>query len=188
MDVTSNTTPATPRAPADRLWTVPNALSFLRVPLAVLFVAVESVPIRAIVLTAVALTDALDGWIARTTGQTSRWGALLDAAFDKIFAFVAVGTFLLEQKIGVGAFLVLISRDLYIAVGFLVSRVARWAVPVSARAGGKVVTVLQVATLYVLLLGPSRAVGPAVWLVGLASAYAIVDYTRTGARAVRSVG
>lgn len=173
------------QATADRFWTVPNALSLLRVPLAVVFVAVESVPIRAIVLTAVALTDALDGWIARATGQTSRWGALLDAVFDKIFAVVAVGAFLLEQKIGGVAFLVLVSRDLYITLGFFVSRLARWAVPVSARAGGKVVTVLQVATLYLLLLA-SGWVGPAVVAVGITSAYAIADYTWASWRALRS--
>lgn len=176
---------SSPQATADRFWTVPNVLSLLRVPLALLFAAVETVTLRTIILTAVALTDALDGWIARKIGQTSRWGALLDAIFDKLFAVVAVGTFLLERQIGPVTFLVLISRDLFIAVGYVVSRVARWAIPVRARAGGKVVTVLQVATLYLLLLAP-RWVGPAAVAVGIASAYAIVDYTWAGWRALRS--
>lgn len=185
MEVTPNSMPA-PQATADRFWTVPNMLSLLRVPLAVVFAGIESVPIRAIVLTAVALTDALDGWVARATGQTSRWGALLDAVFDKIFAVVAVGAFLLERKIGGVTFFVLISRDLYIALGFFVSRLAHWPVPVSARAGGKVVTVLQVVTLYLLLLQPGW-VGPAVVAVGIASAYAVADYTWASWRALRGV-
>lgn len=33
-----------------------------------------------------ALTDAFDGWIARATGQSSRFGAQLDAAVDNIFS------------------------------------------------------------------------------------------------------
>lgn len=41
-----------------------------------------------------ALTDAFDGWIARGTGQASRFGAQLDAAVDNIFS-VAILAFLL---------------------------------------------------------------------------------------------
>lgn len=41
-----------------------------------------------------ALTDVFDGWIARGTGQASRFGAQLDAAVDNIFS-VAILAFLL---------------------------------------------------------------------------------------------
>lgn len=41
-----------------------------------------------------ALTDAVDGWVARATGQASRFGAQLDAAVDNIFS-VAILAFLL---------------------------------------------------------------------------------------------
>ena len=41
-----------------------------------------------------ALTDAVDGWVARATGQASRFGAQLDAAVDNLFS-VAILAFLL---------------------------------------------------------------------------------------------
>jgi CDP-diacylglycerol--glycerol-3-phosphate 3-phosphatidyltransferase len=41
-----------------------------------------------------ALTDVFDGWIARGTGQASRFGAQLDATVDNIFS-VGILTFLL---------------------------------------------------------------------------------------------
>lgn len=36
--------------------------------------------------TLAALTDAFDGWIARSTGRASRYGAQLDAAVDNLFS------------------------------------------------------------------------------------------------------
>lgn len=184
--MTPHTVPASSQAVrSGRLWTVPNALSALRLPLAAAFLLFESVPVRAAIVTVVALSDALDGWIARRVGQMSATGAFLDAVSDKLFAFVALGTFLLEGRLGPVSFLVLISRDLYIGFAFLGSRLARASVPVRARAGGKIVTVLQIGTLFLLLFAPGW-VGPAVVAVGLVSAYAIADYTWAGWRALRS--
>lgn len=172
-------------APADRFWTVPNALSASRLPLAAAFVLFDSTAFRAAVLTAVALSDALDGWIARHAGQMSGTGALLDALFDKLFALVALGTFVIERRLGLGGFFILIARDLYIGVGYLISRLADLRVPVRARAGGKGVTVLQILTLFLLLFAPGW-VGPAVVAAGVVSAYAIVDYTWAGWPALRN--
>lgn len=157
----------------------------LRLPLAAAFVAFDAVWVRATVLTVGALTDALDGWIARRHGQMSLTGALLDALFDKLFALVALTTFVVEGQLGFGSFLILIARDLYTGLGYLGGRLLKMSVPVQARVGGKVVTVLQIATLYVLIFAPDRVV-PFVVAVAIASAYAIADYTLAGWRAVRS--
>ena len=64
------------------------------------------------------------------------------------------------------------------AVGFLVSRAVSWLRPVQfkARFSGKLVTVLQLVTFVCLLRFPTW-VGRCLWVVGIASAYSIVDYT-----------
>lgn len=69
-----------------RVWTVPNILSLLRLGVIPLFVwlSIEGQFTAAFFLfVGAALTDALDGWIARRFDQRSRLGAYLDPAADK---------------------------------------------------------------------------------------------------------
>jgi len=72
----------------------------------------------------------------------------------------------------------MLSRDIMTAIGFIVARVVTWLRPVHLRArrAGKLVTVLQFIAFVVLLLEPQRVL-PLLWLVGLASAYSVLDYT-----------
>ncbi len=72
--------------------TVPNLLSLLRMGLTPLFVitVVNEQPVGALAIFAVAgITDALDGYIARTYGQQSRLGAYLDPIADKLLLMSA---------------------------------------------------------------------------------------------------
>jgi hypothetical protein len=63
-------------------------------------------------------------------------------------------------------------------VGFFVARAVTWlrAVTFRARPLGKVVTVLQLATLFALILWPA-GVAPLVAVVGVVAVAATVDYT-----------
>ena len=74
-------------AVSNRIWTIPNILSLLRLALIPLFVwlSIEGHFAAAFFLfVGAALTDALDGWIARRFDQRSRLGAYLDPAADKL--------------------------------------------------------------------------------------------------------
>lgn len=173
-----------PKAPAGRLWTIPNVLSALRLPLAAAFVIIRAEWARAVLLSLGALTDALDGWIARRRGEATGTGALLDPLFDKVFVLVALATFLADGRLGVGSFLVLVVRDLYNGAAYFGCRLAGLRIPVQSRFSGKVVTVLQVGTLFLLLFRPAF-VPAMVVLVGIASAYAIGDYTWARWRTLR---
>lgn len=157
---------------------LPNILSSSRVALAVAFVAADSVDARLALVGLAGITDFLDGWIARRAHVQSRWGALIDPIADRVFALVAVSTFLFEGDLSTLGYFVMISRDLMTAVGFLVARAVSWLKPVEFRArfSGKLVTVLQLATFVALLRVPS-IVTPLLWLVGIASLYSIIDYT-----------
>ncbi len=125
-----------------------------------------------------AVTDFLDGWLARRVHATSRWGALLDPIADRVFVLTVVGTFLFTGALSTTAYFILIMRDLATAVGFLVARIIPWLRPVEfkARVLGKVVTVLQLFTLVAVLAAP-RAVPLLLAGVALASVLSIADYT-----------
>ncbi|MBC7680461.1 MAG: CDP-alcohol phosphatidyltransferase family protein, partial [Pseudorhodobacter sp.] len=74
---------------ADRIWTIPNALSALRllgVPLFLYWTLVTEQDGRAILLLiAAGISDYLDGKIARRLGQFSGLGQLLDPAADRLY-------------------------------------------------------------------------------------------------------
>jgi cardiolipin synthase len=77
-----------------RVWTVPNALSFLRllgVPLFLWLVLGPEADGWALgLLAASGVTDYLDGYLARRLGQTSRLGQLLDPVADRLYILAVV--------------------------------------------------------------------------------------------------
>jgi cardiolipin synthase (CMP-forming) len=157
---------------------LPNLLSWSRLVLAAGFVASGATEARVGLIGAAAVTDFLDGWLARRVHATSRWGALLDPIADRVFVLTVVGTFLFTGALSTSAYFILIMRDLATAVGFLVARIIPWLRPVEfkARILGKVVTVLQLLTLAAVLVAPS-AVPPLLGGVAMASLLSIADYT-----------
>jgi CDP-diacylglycerol--glycerol-3-phosphate 3-phosphatidyltransferase len=160
------------------LGTLPNLISCSRLVFAAGFVVTGATEARVGLIGIAAVSDFLDGWVARRVNATSRWGAMLDPIADRVFVLTVVGTLLFADMLTTGESLVLIMRDLATAIGFVVARIIPWLrpVPFQARVAGKVVTVLQMATLATVLVLP--AVVP--WLlalVAIASVLSIVDYT-----------
>ncbi|MDB4883901.1 MAG: CDP-alcohol phosphatidyltransferase family protein [Gemmatimonadetes bacterium] len=164
--------------PRRTLGTLPNILSCSRLALAAGFVASSTREAQVGIIGVAAVTDFLDGWLARRVHATSRWGAMLDPIADRFFVLTVVATMLFTGALSTAAYFILIMRDLATAVGFVVARIIPWlrTVPFQARISGKVVTVLQLLTLAALLTIPTLAP----WLlavVAIASVLSIVDYT-----------
>lgn len=162
---------------------LPNVLSLSRLLLAVLFIPAGPAA-RFTLICLAAVTDFLDGWLARRTNTATRWGALVDPIADRIFVLVAIVMYVLKGELSIVESLLLLLRDIATAVGFFVARaVPRLrSVELKARFPGKVVTVLQLVTLLVLVLGV-RPLTPFIALVALASVVAIADYTHAVLRA-----
>lgn len=156
---------------------LPNLISLSRLILAAAFVRAGA-HARIALVVAAGITDFLDGWVARRVNATTRAGALIDPIADRVFALVAVSVFLVEGALSTAEYFVMISRDIMTAIGFLVARLVPWLRPVQfkARVSGKIVTVLQYLAFLSLLVAPAY-VHVLIVLVGLASAWAIVDYT-----------
>jgi phosphatidylglycerophosphate synthase len=161
-----------------RLWNVPNVISLSRVALAAAFVFISATNIRVVLIVAAALTDFLDGLIARLADQRSVVGALLDPIADRLFVLAAVLAYLFGGQLGVGEFFIFISRDIATAVGFVVARIIPWLRPVKFRARllGKAVTVLQLVTLVAVLVKPAATYG-LITSIAVVSAMSIFDYT-----------
>ena len=76
--------------------TVPTMLTLLRIALVPVLVVVFFLPFDwsnvacVVIFVAAAVTDIADGAIARSTGQTSRFGAFLDPVADKIMVSTAL--------------------------------------------------------------------------------------------------
>lgn len=102
--------------------TIPNILTLLRIVLvpwmaSALFSGNHD---RALVLFAVAgLTDALDGFIARRFGMTSRLGSFLDPAADKVLVVVMVIVTASQSLIPSWLAALIVGRDVMIVSGVL---------------------------------------------------------------------
>ena len=131
------------------LFLLPNLLSALRLPLAVVFPFVVANPRAALaVLVIAALTDVFDGWLARRTGQVTAVGAVVDPIADKVFATTVVITLLLRQEMPTWALPALLAREILeapLVAWVLVSQSFRGARKADARANipGKLATVVQ---------------------------------------------
>jgi len=160
------------------LMSLPNIVSAVRVPLAAGFLFVETTSLRLALLGMASASDVLDGWIARRTGRTTRWGALIDPIADKLFVLLALAAFLVRGDLSTRDYAVLLARDIAVSVGALVALAMPGLDPrdFRARASGKAVTVLQLLALLALCVA-SRWMNAIVIVVGVASIVSIADYT-----------
>jgi cardiolipin synthase (CMP-forming) len=105
---------------ADRLLTVPNALSIIRlagVPLFLwLLLGPKADGWALVVLVASGVTDWLDGKLARWLNQMSRFGALLDPAADRLYTLAAVVAFVIRGIVPWWVAAILVGRDLLVTL------------------------------------------------------------------------
>ena len=162
--------------------TVPNVLSISRVPLALTFLFVGNLYARIVIVTVVALTDLADGFLARRMrSHDRRSGQLIDPVTDKMFVAITLTALMLRGELTLVQYLVVLSRDIYNSIAYVLLTRLGWKISFRARLSGKVATVLQMAVLLAALFW--KAVVPGLVLVLAAvSVFAILDYTRAGLR------
>lgn len=140
---------------SDRVLTVPNALSALRiilVPVFLVLVLVEQDLAALIVIAVSSVSDFLDGIIARRFGQITRLGQLLDPAADRLFIFAAVIALAVREVVPWWLVAVIVGRDVLLAVlGVVLARHGHGPLPVHRV--GKVATFALFFALPVLVLG-----------------------------------
>lgn len=72
----------------DRVFTIPNMMSFFRIALIPFIIwayfGMKSVTVTVILIAVSAVTDILDGWVARRFNQVSEFGIFIDPVADKL--------------------------------------------------------------------------------------------------------
>jgi len=192
--------PGGPPLPPDAgPFTVPNALTGLRLALAPVFLWLyasgdvrRALPVFAVA----AATDLLDGLMARVLRQHSRLGEILDPIADKLLAFCALVALAWAGRVPAWLPALVVGRDLVIVAGaFLLQAigVAQRLRVIPTRAGKYTTFALALLVVGELLcdLEPALRPGLGPWLaaVGLLVAFFVVvsllQYGGVFARAVR---
>lgn len=135
------------------MFSLSNGLSFLRAPLALLFLF-KSMPVRLFAILLAMGSDALDGFLARKRRSTTQFGAILDPAMDKFFVFFSISIFLIENQLQLWQALSMIARDFALLLfGIYLAMSGKWSsYKFGAIRWGKATTALQFIILILLTL------------------------------------
>lgn len=163
------------------LWTVPNALTFLRLVLVPVLMVVwytgsPQAPLLAAALFVVAsLTDWLDGWIARQFEIATTFGAFLDPVADKVMVTTVLVLLSTEPPAPISQAQMAVPVILICCREVTMSALREWAASASSSAHkavkvnslGKWKTALQMTSMSVLLFCKDETGGMEGWLQGL---------------------
>jgi CDP-diacylglycerol--glycerol-3-phosphate 3-phosphatidyltransferase len=154
---------------------LPIFLTWLRIVLIPLVVGVFYLPsnwltgyeqdlVATTIFVVAALTDWLDGWLARRLDQTSRFGAFLDPVADKLMVTAALLVLLELHRINAAIALIIVGREITI------SALREWMAQIGASKSiavnslGKLKTILQMVAIPMLLYDHFFLVVDSGWL------------------------
>jgi cardiolipin synthase len=115
-----------PIVASNRIWTIPNVISFIRllgVPLFLYLLLGRHHDVAAvIVLTIGGTTDWVDGFVARRMNSVSRLGELLDPFADRLYILATLIGFTIRGVVPYWLTGALLLRELVLAIALLVLR------------------------------------------------------------------
>jgi len=167
-----------------------NRLTILRillVPVFIMAILYNKLNMALVIFIIASATDALDGYIARSRNEKTRFGAFMDPLADKLLvgsAFISfsVVTGLPEYiKMPIYVPLIVISRDVIILIGVMVIYLLVGKIDIKPTILGKITTFTQIVTVISLLL---RFVYSS-WVWNVMVAFTVIsglEYLRIGAR------
>ena len=184
--------PAPSVVASNRIWTIPNVISFVRllgVPLFLYLLLGPHHDVAAvIVLTVGGTTDWVDGFVARRMNSVSRLGELLDPFADRLYILATLIGVTVRDVVPVWLTAALLLREVVLGVALLVLRRHGYGPP-PVHYVGKTGTFVLLGAFPVLLLAtavPSTAGwaipvgwGLAWWALGLYWAAAVLYLTQT---------
>jgi len=181
-----------------REFLIVQALTIARVLIAIVFAAVLLFAGRsdfvliacAVLLGLIELTDLLDGYLARTRGIVTEWGAMLDPYSDSISRIIVYWALARAELAIHLVALVMALRDVTVAYCRII--LSRYGLSVSAKWGGKVKAIVQGSGALFLVLGPfywsftGRWIMHLLsWLVIVVTAASVYEYARAAFSALR---
>ncbi len=183
-------------------FTVPTLLTWARILAIPLIVGVFYLPLDAptrnlvatVLFVVVALTDWLDGWLARRLNQTSSFGAFLDPVADKFLVCAALLILVELDRVGALIALVIIGREIAI------SALREWMAQIGASRSvavhllGKAKTMAQMVAIPLLLYDgalfgvvDTRIWGTVlIWVAAVLTVWSMVYYLRRALPEIRA--
>ena len=158
------------------LWTVPNIISYTRVPLAILTIYYLGTHLQYVFLGIAVFTDWLDGFAARKMGLVSKLGGIIDPLFDKIFVLILFPFLFISLNLPIAFILLFFARDIFSSLGFIAFHKDADKIEFKARPIGKAVTVLQFTTLLLMLHGDLTYITLSMWTLFIVSIASMIDY------------
>ncbi|PFG54262.1 CDP-diacylglycerol--glycerol-3-phosphate 3-phosphatidyltransferase [Marinobacter sp. LV10R520-4] len=145
---------------------IPNILTLSRIVMIPVFVFIFYMPVQwsylvsAAIFTLAAVTDWLDGYLARKLNQSTPFGAFLDPVADKLMVAVALAVLIEEHA----ALILTLPATIIIGREIVISALREWMAEIGSRASvavsyiGKIKTVAQMAAIIGLLAFPPGVV------------------------------
>lgn len=107
----------------DRILTIPNAITMVRLAALPVFVYVlftlDDRHVAAWILLAIGGTDWVDGYLARRLGQVSTVGKILDPVADRLLFFVGIGSILVDGAVPTWFAVLVLVREGIVAIATL---------------------------------------------------------------------
>ncbi|MCL2080891.1 MAG: CDP-diacylglycerol--glycerol-3-phosphate 3-phosphatidyltransferase [Oscillospiraceae bacterium] len=132
---------------------LPNSVTLLRIALVPVFIAAMlsdwNPYIPFLIFALASLTDGLDGYIARKTGQVTTFGKFIDPLADKLLVSAALIMLLERGDVWGWAVVVILARDFVVTSLRLVAVDA--GVVLAAMLSGKIKMIVQVAAILLML-------------------------------------
>lgn len=151
---------------------VPNLITLFRlamVPLLAWLLLRESYTAALLVFMAAALSDALDGFIARRYGLASTLGATLDPIADKLAMLVTTVLLAWHGLLPLWLAVAIVARDMVIVAGAIAYRLLIGALAMTPTRLSKINTTLEFAVLLFTMAVAAQWIGGGTWLTALFS-------------------
>ena len=134
---------------------LPNSLTVFRILLVPVFVGLllyQFYDYALAILLIAALTDALDGAIARRRNQRTRLGEYLDPLADKLLLVSAIVTLSVLDYIPVWTVILVVSRDAILLLGTVLANLTDTAIDIAPTWLGKRTTLVQICYVVAVIL------------------------------------
>lgn len=161
--------------------TIPNILSYVRILMipVYIYLYINADSLRgycgaAVVLALSGIMDALDGIIARKTGQTTDLGKVLDPFADKLTQVAVVGAMFVEKPYVLPLLLLFIVKELYLLINNLIL-MKKSILMDGAMWFGKIATATFYVCMFLLIVFPYIDKSQSMFLIMITAAFQLLS-------------
>lgn len=161
-------------------FTVPNILSYIRILLIPLYIylylnaeEITDYYWAGAVLVISGLTDSLDGIIARTTGQITELGKVIDPLADKLTQVAVIGAMVVKRPYILSLLILFVVKELFMLINNIIL-FRKDVIMDGAQWFGKVATAIFYICMFILVIFPTLDKSSSMPLIAITGAFQIV--------------